>query len=181
MKLTDRHAEAPPASINGYIIAQSHNKSSHFSKRQQWGIGVIGFLLIIACVGMYLASNAPSVFILLFIYLLLLGIAFRRILKVKPRFRAIYENGYLIIDFDIMGQNEHLERQRIIVPARNIIGYHTHSFLGSRSSHVSIQFKTEGHVVTTRPIITEALSNEELQKLLNYLEAQITNTGKLPG
>lgn len=179
--MTDRHVEEFPAYTNGYIIAQSHHKPDHFSKGQKWGIAIVSFLLTVACIGMYLVSKQPAVFMLLLMYLVLLGIAFRRVLKAKPFFVAIYENGCLAIDFDIMTTNEHLERQHITVAAHSMTGYNTHSFLGGRTSHVSIQFKANDHVVTTRPIITEALSNEELQKLLRYLDAQISNARKLPG
>lgn len=168
-----------PLSTQSYIIVQSHNQVYRFSTRQKWGIALLFFMIPAYCLYIYLVSKEISVFIVLILFVILIAAAFRKILKSKSYFLAVVDNGVLIIDFDLDGKNDKPERHRIMVPARNITGYDTQSFLKGNISHVSIRFKENNQTISTRPVLVEALTKEELNKLLSYLDAQVSHARRL--
>lgn len=181
MNLSRNPATELPRSSQAFIIAKSRHEPFRFSKKQKWGIAILLLIISASCVYMYLISKASSAFGVLALFTALLTIAFRQLQRNKPHFVAVADQGAIIIDFDIDGKNDTLERHRIVVPAHLITGYDTHSFLGGAISHVSIQFTENDQVIATRPIIVEALTKEELDKLLHYLDAQVSHVRRLNG
>lgn len=181
MKLSGKPATELPLPAQAYIIAQSHNKGYRFSAKQKWGIALLFFMIAGCCFYMYLISKEISVFGILALFIMLLAVAFRQVLKSKPYFSAIADKNILILTFDLSRTNDTLERHRIMVPVQSIIGYDTRSFLKGNISHVSIRFRENNQTITTRPIIVEALSKEELNKLLLYLDAQVSHARRLNG
>lgn len=162
-----------------FVIAASSNKPYKFNVNQKIGIAVLTIVILAYCIKMYIVSDSTSAFGLMVFYLALLGIAFRQITKNRQYFRACFDNGTLYFDFETDGLNNQPERHRISVPSNGITAYNTQLFLGGKISHVSIQFHERDKSVVTRPILVEALSKEELKKLLSYLDAQISKAKKL--
>lgn len=162
-----------------FVIAASSNKQYKFNVNQKIGIAALTLVILACCIIMYTVSNSTSAFGLMVFYLALLGIAFRQITKNKQYFRAYFDNGMLHFDFETDGLNNQPERHRISVPSNGITAYNTQSFLGGKISHLSIQFHENDKSVVTRPILVEALSKDELKKLLTYLDAQISKVNRL--
>lgn len=162
-----------------FLIAASNNKQYKFNVKQKIGIAGLTLVILACCIIMYIVSNSTSAFGLMVFYLALLAIAFRQITKNKQYFRAYFDNGILLFDYETDGLNNQPERHRISVPSKGITAYNTQSFLGGKVSHISIQFHEADKSGVTRPILVEALSKEELQKLLTYLDAQISKVNRL--
>lgn len=162
-----------------FVIEASSNKPYKFNVNQKIGIAALTLVILACCIIMYIVSNAISAFGLMVFYLALLGIAFRQITRYKQYFRAYFDNGILHFDFETDGLNNQPERHRISVPSNGITAYNTQAFLGGKISHVSIQFIDKHKSIVTRPILVEALSKDELKKLLTYLDAQISKVNRL--